>query len=66
MGFAFIGLAPLHRFARTNPVGTVLLIASYILIIIAYFPLIIFSMMGVSRAMTNSANTPPPGGPNNV
>ncbi len=66
MGFAFVGLGMLHRFARGNATGVVLLVASYVLIILFYFPLILFAMMGISRVMSNASNTPPNSGTNNT
>lgn len=67
MAFALIGLANLHLKARGNPAGLNLLIVCYAIIIFFYLPLLLFSVGGILRVLTNTnPNTPPPGGSNSI
>ena len=62
MAFALLGLAGLHRRARNNPAGLVMLIVSYIAILLLYPVIYLFSISGVIRslAQSNNSNNPPP------
>ena len=61
MALAFVGLAAAHERARTNSGQLFLLILSYLIIIIFYFPIVLFAIGGIIRIFSNDPkNSQPP------
>lgn len=63
MAFAMVGLAGLHLRARGSAAGLALLVLSYLMILLIYFPLIIFAIVGITRTSQNKSTNIPPGPP---
>ena len=65
MALALVGLASLHVRARKMPGGIGLLVFTYLMIVLFYFPLFLFAVVGIFRVanfqFNSSPNTPPDG-----
>lgn len=59
MALAMVGLAALHHRLRHSSSATPLLVIVYLLIILFYFPLFLFAVVGISRAAKRKSNLPP-------
>ncbi len=63
MAFALVGLAAFHLRLRGNSGGLPILVLSYLLIVVFYFPLILFAVGGIMRVSTNNSKNLPIGKP---
>lgn len=63
MALSMVGLAALHLRLRGNSGGIGILSLSYFLIVMFYFPLILFAVGGIMRISNNNSNNMPIGKP---
>ena len=59
--FSLVGLAALHLYSRKASAGVILKMASYVLIVVFFFPLFVFAISGISRTLNNKQSNPPTG-----
>ena len=59
-GFGLVGLAELHFVSRGRPGRGVMLFISYLVLILFYFPMLVFAIIGARRAIRNRKPPLPP------
>lgn len=65
VAFGLVGLARAHVFAKGTPVGFVFIVVTYVFLMFFYPAILIFTIGGIARCISNSP-TPPPSTGNNI